>query len=639
MLDAASPLDGGARAVTLEIPHSYRLGLLWVVEDGSQMCDEQAALALYFPAFRHYLEAHLPGLELVTTVIPTSGELPLGKASTQARLGLPGCFSHRPYPCKSASDCESAFGPGWRCSQPSGGPEKAMNGAPLSECSPSDECVTDLDCCDTHCSDPLCDSASNCATPWCDDAQCHLSCVGENEWPGSGAGTCRPAVPIDSCPDELPAILGGAELSLMECAAHVGPGSSSAHVDRGLAAAWAAVAPTGAYPEQAAALVDPTAWFGAIFLTDEDDCSVDTSYCYPGKECETDQDCQKGSNCMLDPRFSEIAGEEKRVCCGALSSEFSRCMLLGEFRGAEHHAKAYDLTVDDCSVNEDCPIGWACKAVESGDSQAKTSMKCRPEIYAVDSVSSYQSPEGAPLFALASVDDYGKRFSTLLTDPRRLMMAAIVGDGIPGPDEDEALISQKCLEHPLLFGCHEYAQLKQLADADCLAAPAGEGCENFHAAMMDCIRECYTLAKGASTIGDAPHICSSSHHAAADLGARYIRFVQLFGDAGVNINLCGAKGMEDHLLRIARHMVMRMQRLCLPHDFDATADVTVRIRQRERGEQSAALTAGTDSTSGDYHIVSGVADCCEANPDDCSQGGIALYVHRPLTPDEVVEID
>lgn len=104
--DAEAPTDGAPRPdvdlapVVLRSliahPEPVALDLLWVIDDSSSMCDEQAVVPAEIEAFADALLDHLPALDLVVTAIST--DMDPGR-------GLQGRFIARPAPAIPTPGC------------------------------------------------------------------------------------------------------------------------------------------------------------------------------------------------------------------------------------------------------------------------------------------------------------------------------------------------------------------------------------------------------------------------------------------------------------------------------------------------------------------------------------------------------
>jgi len=394
-----SPPDGSQ--VTCD---PVKVDLLWVVDDSTSMCQEQAALADGFAAFveRLALYGHIDLRTAVTTtavlvdgkggrfnqrwaeefpplcqaerLFPASSDLDCACAACadwdaayawqrcQDRPGDPGCTPPPAEPtvytgCRSAGGCPARpHADLWVWEPPIGGLESTynLNGSVNSTCQ--------LRCGDGQ---PTVAAARDVGTQVCRDW------FGGDDWICQvpdlrNTGCLRPPATED-CPADLPTVLpagDGHGLELFRCIAVVGTDqSTAANLEGGFAAAWLALSPEGPEPVQICepddpALEDPLfslaekreqcarrflredAWLVIAFLTDEDDCTL---------------------------------ADEKRI----VAEDYNRCALLGDAETAP--------------------------GVEAGESRSD------------------------PL-PLATVTDFVERFRSLRPDPQKVVVAAFAGD-------------------------------------------------------------------------------------------------------------------------------------------------------------------------------------------------------------------
>ena len=341
---------------------------------------------------------------------------------------------------------------------------------------------------------------------------------------------CAPMPATNSCPANLPTFIENSQLSLLPCLAT--PDYVQAYqpqMEQGLRMAWLALDKDGPNCVQADAFLRPDALLILVFLSDEDDCSIDEQFCSPSYGCDSNADCPVGATCQVDEYFSQMMGKEMKLCCGVTKKDYyNRCSLLGDYKGLEHHNCAYDLNCQDCSSDDDCEYGWYCK-------QGK---KCRPEYYSFTNSASCQNPPGTPIHALAPVDQYFASFALLKANPGMVFVVAVTGDGLAIADNSASLVSQACLDNVVLEGCQVYLQAAQSASPECQNQPKSPGCEDFLAAKKACIADCYMASFGdQSPGGKLTYVCSGDL-GTAQLGSRYVQLAQAFGSHGGAASLC-----------------------------------------------------------------------------------------------------
>ena len=523
------------------------LDLLFVVDNSASMCHEQYALGRSIDSFVSGLQA-LPQLDLRLAVVGTHNVVPAGRFVFEPASGFPpACIESKTWPCLGEQDCIAEFGDGWECKAYAASQTYNMNGSVNSSC--IFKCDGDEQCCAEFCHADECDGDVTCLEAMCVDAptqECTYEC-NTPEGGGSGNGCKRPPDTAD-CPAAVPPILTLDNIDLFKCLVSFSPEQSyGANMEQGLRAAWLALDPEGPNGEQSAGFLRPDAHLLVVFVSDEDDCTIAEDFCSPNWDCDSDNDCPSGTTCKLDKRFSQLAGQEKRLCCGSIKKDYNNiCTLLGEYKGAAHHQCVYDLSCKDCETDDDCDDGWYCK-------QGK---KCRPDIFSLTNIATYQAPPGTPIFSLGAVAEYYGRFKSLREGQNKVMVAAIVGDGLVMKDEKAAYISDKCLGMEKLKKCQQYA-LEKAASPGCAGNPAKSGCEQFLQAKQDCIRECYIASKGNAnnqTVSANSYICVNEM-GKADAGLRYIRLAQMFGPNGLVSNICSPEGMEKAMTDIAGMVV------------------------------------------------------------------------------------
>ena len=547
--ETRAPLKGdgsGSDSETAAPAGPVLLDILFVVDNSSGMCKARAGLRAAVSDLLTGLEK-LPGLNLriaaTTAEVADLGGRFFKKVEIEQ---IPACAEHKHFPCLVDQDCADEFGEGWECQAFSANQMYNVNGSVNSRC--IFLCGNDLACCTEFCHADDCGDDVSCLEEMCADipsAQCLHECVGNNV---GDLSACLVATDTAHCPPTLPEFLTNENLDLLKCMVSPAPQQTyGAEFEAGLKAAWLALDPKGPNAGQAQGFMRPDAYLLIVIVSDEDDCSISDDFCSPNWLCESDDDCPSWSTCKLDKRFSQLRGKEKKLCCGALKKDYSdMCPALGDYKGATHHDCAYDLSCSDCETDEDCEYGWYCK-------QGK---KCRPEIYPVKNISTYQAPPGTPIFSLTPVGEYYGRYKSLKEDPTRVMVAAIVGDGLPLKDDKEALISDECMQKPELHKCQLYAEQKA-ASPECAIDPAAAGCEQYLEAKLDCIRECYTASTGDPQGGTAAaltQVCIGAY-ATTDAGLRYIRLVEMFGPNGILSNICPADAFEKAMADIAEMVV------------------------------------------------------------------------------------
>lgn len=617
---------------------TIKLDFLWVIDNSSSMCQEQAALAASFTDFQYRLSTYL-NIDIRLAVTTTDALNNAGKfVNTPAETFPPGCYESRVEPCLRDTHCVNVYGAGWQCSDDNVDAADAemynLNGSVNTSC--MYRCLDDSQCCQQFCFSDLCGSDQSCLEDSCvsDAAECVFVC----RQPGTDASGClRPPDTLD-CPSAVPKVLSMDTLDQFKCLATVETEQAfSANMEQGLKAAWLALDPDGANTEQSQMFMRPDAYLIVVFVSDEDDCSIHEDFCAPNSTCEDSSDCTTGATCKLDYRASQLAGKPVKLCCGTVKKDYYNiCALLSDYRGRAHHECAYDLACSDCVVDEDCNDGWTCQNVYS------SVRKCRPDIYSLGSIATYQSPPGTPIYALRGVSEYYSKFRSLKNDPAKVLVAVITGDGIVRSDDEESLISDACLADESMPKCQAYSSSLQAASAACVSDPSGEGCEDLYVQKLDCIRECYVASKGNAVrpqIARSSYICASNY-GQADFGSRYVKMAEMFGPNGVVSNICSDQGIAPALTNIAETIIRRVTKICLPRAVKEGQMVVVKkITMAEDGSRVEEVLTLGEGPDGDYDIESPVQECCY--PDalgNCTRPLSAVTFNDVLDPNTTIEI-
>lgn len=571
------PIHDVSKSFAVEVSHisegadPIQLDFLWVVDNSASMCQEQWALSQSFIQFVDQLQSNL-NIDIRLAVTTTDATSNQGRfVNTPAKTFPPACVESFQEPCLGDIDCEKAYGPGWTCKDYPAEQMYNYNGSINSSC--TYRCNGDGECCEEFCTDE-CGSDQSCVKTMCEEApldDCTYACRNPGE---DTSGCVRPPDTAD-CPANLPTKLTMQNIDLFKCIATVAPEQAySANIEQGMAAAWLALDPNGPNAEQAAGFLRPNAYLVIVFVSDEDDCSIDDNFCAPNALCEDADDVAKcakdGGTCKLDVAYSYIRGEETDVCCGTIKKDyFNICSLLGEYKGYDHHVLSYDLTKSDCQSDEDCDEGWYCK-------ESSGKKKCRPHYFSFPHIADYFNPPGAPIFSLTPVVQYYSNFRSLKPDPAKVLVAAINGDGQVFKSDAKSMIAKKCLgeegtetEKALaakLNHCVAYKEAKEADKDGCVDDPNKDGCELFYNAKLECIRQCYIASKGnAKNVQTArnSYVCESQF-GKADYGSRYVQLGQMFGPNGIVSNICSEDGIAPALQKIADLIISRVTKVCLP---------------------------------------------------------------------------
>jgi len=517
---------------TLEAPHPAPVDVLLVVDTSGSMCRTVEALPLGFGAFvSRLVQSPFIDARVAVVGVTARGDLAGKFRNKPAPVYVPACEESVPADCKEDLDCSARFGAGWECN-PAGESGHAHNGAVFGSCQLP--CGSHKQCEDVYCSPWPGLTQQDGSVGLLDGlvgADCSYGCT--------QSGACIRQTPAHVCPGNLPFVLSGGNLRLLPCLVVPEFDYSVAMMsalEEGFSSAWLALDPQGPNAAQSAQFLRKDASLLIVFVSNQDDCSVDPAFCSPTLECDSDSDCPTGGRCMEDPQATEVVGTKQMYCCGAIPEGLNEvCEALGEYRGLEHHACAYDEECVGCSDEADCPAGWTCAA----------GGKCRPSLASFDEYASYQHPQGVSLFALESVESFAAKYRTLKSGEQRVLVAALAGDGRVLPSDADSLISQACLDDEASEACQSYSSVKASSPVVCLDAPTSSGCEAFYSAKLACVRECALASAQGTPVCQGPL-------GSVRLGSRYMALVEEFGADGWFGNLCGSEtGMAETAVSLA----------------------------------------------------------------------------------------
>jgi hypothetical protein len=633
------PVVDVSRTFTVEVSQvsesegAIKLDILWVIDNSSSMCQEQWTLARSFSQFAVMLSTYLEQIDIRLAVVTTDVGQKGVFQNKPAKQFPPPCVEQKIWACLGGNDCSKKFGAGWGCDPPQNAEDLYnINGSINSTC--VYQCGAAGECCEEFCFEDECGTNASCLKDRCKDVDspdCNFAC---NHPEGGEANGCQRRPDTEDCPSNVPKVLTRQNMDLFKCIATVEPQQqSTANMEQGLKTAWWALDPNGPNQGQSAGFLRQDAYLVVVYVTDEDDCSIHESFGAPNEQCKTDAECAAKvpfSKCKTDVRLSQFNGEEKKVCTGQIKKDYyNKCSLLGLYKGATHHACAYDPGCPDCSVDSDCEYGWHCKEV-------KKVKKCRPNMYSFPSIADYAQNAGTPLFVLSPVSDYYSRLRSLKPDPAKVLVAAITGDSVLAGNDKDSLISQKCLDNENLPTCREYVEAKKSDAAGCEGAPGKEGCEAYRDAMLGCAHDCYLVSKAAAV---SAYACQSEY-GKADYGSRYADLARMFGPNGLVSNLCSKEGIAPALETIAELIIKRVTKICLPLPVkEGETIVVTKTVVKDGVEESVRLIEG-EPGQGDFKFEYPTQDCCDADPDtgECRGTLKAITFNDVLEPTARIEV-
>jgi hypothetical protein len=528
-----------------------KIDVLFAVESGAGMCLLRRALGGAGADWLRSLAATFPNADIQAAAITDHmGQSGLAAFTTEPETGTsPACSERRQLPCFGDADCELAFGPGWVCQSFPFDDQYNLNGSVNSRCTyrcsgESSNCCAEF-CGDQCGEDRYCPSATCSTVP----SGCPYEClaVGQSE---SSYLCVAPPLTL-GCLSPSPAIVRLSpvdtidSLDTLQCIVQPEQSQSWLYVHESVfRVALSALEQNGSNGVEEASFLRSDALLLVLFFSNDEDTSVDPRFASPNYHCDEDEDCAGGlGTCQVDSYFSALKGEEVKLCHGIIKKDyFHSSPLLQEYMGEEHHQCAYDIDCEMCTTDEECPYGWRC-------SHGK---RCKPHIYSLFTMASYQSPPGTPAFSLLPVESFRASLEALKAAPDQLLIGAVVGDGLVQEDDAASLISQACLEDEKLTRCVAYSDAKGVASADCLSSPSKAGCEPFYKAKLDCIRECYLASYGngqSPSIARNTAICNGQY-GVSRASLRYTRLVESMGPRGALSSFCHPGGVQHGLDRV-----------------------------------------------------------------------------------------
>ena len=562
-----------------------KLDFLWIVDDSTSMCQEQASLAESINVFVTQLQEYL-NVDIRTAVVTTSALITAKRGKfnrTPATEFPPLCQEERLFPARSDLFCECAACAGWdeayayQCGQ-----DAECPGDPTQVAPDYQACIAAQGCRQENVGGDLTEEErarrAELADLWQWEAPvggisniynlngsvnstCQLKCgagqptvadareIGTQicrDWFGSDSMVCQvpdltntgcikpPATA--ACPEDLPAVLPAYNadgsikygLEYFPCIATVGADQNTdANLEQGMKSAWLALDETGPHPLQ---ICDP--------------------------------------NWLEDPANSAFTDAEKRERCDRVFLRRNAFLII-----------IFVTDEDDCSVAEDKEIKKEdhnqCALLGDIDTAPLTT----PRAGTTD------------IQPLAPVFQYANRLRSLKQNPANVFVAAIVGDA--------------------------WNPVRELS-----------------AAEVDAARSLYYESKveRGNQLALNTAICASAF-GRADLGLRYIRLTQQFGPHGFHANICSNEGVGPALQEIAAELVSEVVSICLPRPVKKSEDdqelVSVHKTGTDEGAERQTLTQGVDFRVDD-----------QLEEGACPGSGRAIYFDKgalPL-PEDKIEI-
>lgn len=201
--------------------------------------------------------------------------------------------------------------------------------------------------------------------------------------------------------------------------------------------------------------------------------------------------------------------------------------------------------------------------------------------------------EGGPLEA---VDTFTSKLKSINPDPSRVLVAAIVGDVVQTGSVE--------VEEESLFCAAE--------DPVCVAAK----------------RDAYTASKCGKKFTDRNTYVCESVSGKADYGSRYLELVRQFGSNGVSANICDDQGFGPALEAIAKEILTRIVRVCLPEPIKP--GTTLQVKKVSPDGTIELL----EENAQDGYVLESAGDC----PDLGGGVGKAVFFNEVLDKGQTVSL-
>jgi hypothetical protein len=539
-----------------------KLDFLWVVDDSTSMCQEQAALAESIQQFIDVLQDYL-NVDIRTAVVTTAALIPAkaGRFNVNHATEFPPlCQEERLFPARSDLHCECAACVGWEAAfADQCGQDTNNAGQPRCPASPYQayrNCLARGGCsADLYVSDRPADDVARLAGlaglwVWeppigglestynlnnSVNSTCQLRC-GEGQPTVSQArergteicrdwfldttmicqvpdltntGCIKPPQTAD-CPADLPGVLPAYNedgsikygLEYFRCIATVGADqSTAANLEQGMKQAWLALDDNGPHPLQICDPNDP--------VLNDDSKSV----AQKRAECERVFLRQNAFLIIVfvtDEDDCSVA-DDKRI----IAEDYNRCALLGDVDTAPE--------------------------VSPGESRSDP----RP---------------------LAPVFQYANRLRSLKQNPANVFVAAITGDAWKTPPTASDAVN---------------------------GALTAQEVEDARALYFD------SKTERTNRLALNTSICASAF-GRSDLGLRYIRLIEQFGPHGFRANICSDQGIGPSLAKIAEELISEVLYICLPRPVrQVEGQEMVNVYKTPLDGDRASLDQGTQFAIGD----------------------------------------
>ncbi len=527
---AAAKTDAKDGSVAAKL---VKLDFLWVIDQSPSMCQEQRALTKGVDDFIANLQkAGIADVQMAVVTVQQIADLDKTQPGAVQAVGQfmhaaattfpPNCMAQNRVPCGGDTPCSQACAGDAVCIQQCADAQctQAIDFSfkvnPLSSMCPAAATATFNDPppagtdwrCNTaqpqYIQNDNCSTNSFCWKHCTTDQECRdlyepqvpkdqqkMICYVPGGTAVEKAGCMFPPDTADCPPaSQLPAVLDKDHLNLFHCNAMVGASmTQESKFEGGLRAAWMALDPNGPNCPHGAdgkptadcqykQLVRDDAWLVLVFVSNDDDCSVDLNI-------SLDISMKANKDALYGDGVSKgVLPKDDMFKCQQLGDAVGGNQALND--GVCEYKKSFDpsiLCASDCRGKSGADFA-ACMVPVNAMAKAKGFAR-------VDS-------------RFAPVSDFVNRFKSLKADPSHVFVASITGDALPiattATTDEAQVLDQQHWDEVTYFRSliHNVAQ------------------------------------------GQAPYICEGVHGGTSGYGSRYIQLAQAFGSRGLVQSICGA---------------------------------------------------------------------------------------------------
>jgi len=111
--------------------------------------------------------------------------------------------------------------------------------------------------------------------------------------------------------------------------------------------------------------------------------------------------------------------------------------------------------------------------------------------------------------------------------------------------------------------------------------------------------------------------------------------MEMFGPAGLTVNLCGPTGMDQVLVKVSDFLLARTTRVCLPTAVTSASQLSVSMQTGNDSMVELAEGFGPNT----YSIQDPAPSCCAPDATgDCSGSAQALVLNFVAEPEALISV-